>query len=151
MNKFIILLIFISTSCSISKKNNNNSPVNVEKVVLDDSNIIKTSSNLIEFDKKLYQLGKVKKGDKIDFTIGFKNSSDTIIYIDFISTCDCTFVEFPRKGIKPGESNQLFVTFDSTEKNESETTDIDVFLKNRDPKTGSQKYYTIPYSFELVK
>lgn len=105
----------------------------------------------LKFDIDSYILGEVKKGEKVNFEIPFTNVSDTIVYIDFVSSCDCTTIEFPRTGIKPKGNGVLKVTFDSTSKDVSETTDIDVFIKNKDPETGSQIYYTLEYSFELIK
>ncbi len=105
----------------------------------------------LRFDIDSYDLGKVKKGEKLSFDLSFTNVSDTIVYIDFISACECTEIDYPRSGIKPKTSGVLKVTFDSKDKDVSETTDIDVFIKNRDPETGSQVYYTLEYSFELIK
>lgn len=105
----------------------------------------------LRFEVDSYDLGQVKKGDKVSFDLSFSNVSDTIVFIDFISTCECTKIDYPMSGIKPGSTGILKVTFDSKDKDVSETTDIDVFLKNRDPETGSQIYYTLEYSFELIK
>jgi hypothetical protein len=105
----------------------------------------------LKFENDSYILGEVKKGEKVIFEIPFTNVSDTLVYIDFISSCDCTTIEFPRSGIKPKGNGVLKVTFDSSTKEVSETTDIDVFIKNKDSETGSQIYYTLEYSFELIK
>jgi hypothetical protein len=105
----------------------------------------------LRFDIDSYDLGKVKKGDRVSFDINFTNLSDTLVYIDFISACECTEIDYPKSGIKPKTKGVLKVTFDSKDKDVSETTDIDVFIKNRDSETGSQIYYTLEYSFELLK
>ena len=105
----------------------------------------------LEFEKYSYDLGEVKKGEIKYFDIKFKNTGNVPIEIDFVSSCDCTEVDFPYDEILPGQSGKLKVKFDSSSKEESETTDIDVFLKNKDPETGSQIYYTLEYSFTLTK
>lgn len=121
------------------------------------SQITNTSEELtddveyLRFDIDSYDLGKVNKGEKKHFEISFTNVSDTMVYIDFISCCECTEIDYPKSGIKPGAGGLLKVTFDSSKKEVSETTDIDVFIKNKDPETGSQIYYTLEYSFELIK
>jgi len=104
----------------------------------------------LSFKKMSYDLGEVKKGDVLFFDIEFKNISNEPVMIDFVSSCDCTEVDYPLDEIKPGEKGVLKVKFDSKDKTESETTDIDVFLKKKDPE-GSQVYYTLEYSFELIK
>lgn len=121
---------------------------NAQITSVDDENY---DIQFLKFENDSYILGEVKKGEKVNFEIPFTNMSDTLVYIDFVSSCDCTSIEFPRSGIKPKGNGVLKVTFDSTTKDVSETTDIDVFIKNKDPETGSQIYYTLEYSFELIK
>lgn len=106
---------------------------------------------LLRFDKLTYDLGQVKKGEVRYFDIKFKNIGDEPVIIDFVSSCDCTEVEFPLDEIMPGSSAVLKVKFDSKDKEESETTDIDVFLKNKDKESGAPLYYTLEYSFKLIK
>jgi len=105
----------------------------------------------LNFEKYSYDLGDVKKGEVKYFDIKFKNTGNVPVEIDFVSSCDCTEVEYPMEEIKPGETGILKVKFDSSSKEESETTGIDVFLRNKDPETGSQVYYTLEYSFNLIK
>ena len=107
--------------------------------------------DLLSFEKHSYNLGDVKKGEIKYFDIKFKNISSIPVSIDFVSSCDCTEVDFPIDDILPGQTGVLKVKFDSSSKEESETTDIDVFLRNKDPETGTQIYYTLEYSFNLIK
>ncbi len=109
-----------------------------------------SSIEYLSFKKMSYDLGEVKKGDVLFFDIEFKNISNEPVMVDFVSSCDCTEVDYPLDEIKPGETGVLKVKFDSKDKTESETTDIDVFLKKKDSE-GSQVYYTLEYSFELIK
>lgn len=103
------------------------------------------------FDKELIHLGKVKKGDSRKFDFTFTNTGIDPIEIDIISSCDCTTLDWPRKSIKPGQKGTINVTFDSTKKEISETIDIDIYLKNLDPKTGYRILKIINYDYELVK
>ena len=140
--RFRLSLIFSLFTCVITS--HYGQITNTNELVTDETEYLR-------FDIDSYDLGQVKKGDKVYFNITFTNVSDTIVYIDFISACECTTIDYTRSGIKPGTSGQLKVTFDSKDKDISETTDIDVFIKSRDPETGSQIYYTLEYSFELIK
>ena len=108
-------------------------------------------TDLLSFDQHSYDLGEVRKGEVKYFDIKFKNTGNEPAIIDFISSCDCTEVDFPMEEIMPGQTGVLKVKFDSSDKEESETTDIDVFLKNKDPESGTQIYYTLEYSFKLIK
>lgn len=56
--------------------------------------------------------------EKIDYkgrktaTFYYSNQSDTpLVIVDAKTTCGCTKVEYPKKPIKPGESDSLTVTF----------------------------------------
>lgn len=103
------------------------------------------------FDKEHISLGRVKRGEVRNFEYTFTNAGTDVIQIDQVSSCSCTKVEFPVRKILPGQSATIKVTFDSTEKEKSETVDVDVYLKNIDPKTDSQILKILTYSFELVK
>jgi len=52
--------------------------------------------------------------------------------------------------IAPGERESLHAIFDSTEKEESETVDIDIILANTD-EFGNPVFYTIRYKFILLQ
>jgi len=53
--------------------------------------------------------------------------------------------------VKPGETGTIDVVFNSTEKEESETIDIDIFLKNVDPETQTPVIEMVQYKYELIK
>ncbi|MFZ1702995.1 MAG: DUF1573 domain-containing protein [Saprospiraceae bacterium] len=103
------------------------------------------------FDQPLIHLGKVKKGDTRKFDFVFTNTGTDAIEIDIMSSCDCTTLDWPRKAIKPGQKAIINVTFDSTKKEISETIDVDIYLKNIDPKTGYRTLKIVNYDYELVK
>ncbi len=103
------------------------------------------------FEKELIHLGKVKKGDSRTFDFVFTNTGIDPITIDIMSSCDCTTLDWPRKPIKPGQKGIIHVTFDSTKKEISETIDVDMYLKNLDPKTGYRILKIINYDYELIK
>ena len=50
--------------------------------------------------------------------------------------------------INPGDRGEIHAVFDSTEKEESETVDIDIILEQDDAK-GRPIVYTVQYRFEL--
>jgi hypothetical protein len=106
---------------------------------------------LIAYSEENIDLGKVKQGDRVTFQYEFKNIGTQDIEIDIVSGCECTTLDWPRDKIKPGESAVINVIFDSTEKEESETVDVDITFKNRDPKTGDQLFKILTYSFDLIK
>jgi Protein of unknown function (DUF1573) len=104
----------------------------------------------MKFDTELIDLGKVKKGEKRKFKYNFTNTGSEVIEFDIVSGCDCTTTDWPRTPIKKGQKGVIDVTFDSTEKEKSETVDVDIYLSNKDPKTGRAIFRRVKYKFELV-
>jgi len=104
---------------------------------------------VLQFDDRMIEMGKVKIGEKREHTYTFTNVGDTTAEIDVISACDCTTTDESKRTIEPGEKATIHVIFDSTEKTESETIDIDIFLKNRTPDDDMPIIETIKYSFEI--
>ena len=109
-----------------------------------------TTMAFVTWDKKMVDLGTVKKGEKRTTSFEFTNTSGADIQIDIVDACECTKVEFPRGIIPPGGKGRLGVTFDSTEKDASETIGINTVFKQNDAK-GNPRIEVVEYKFELVK
>jgi peptidoglycan-associated lipoprotein len=106
---------------------------------------------IMQFKERRYALGAVKKGEQRSFTYTFVNRGDTELVIDLISACDCTSTnqdELIGKVYKPGQGDTIKVTFDSADKDEAETIDIDIYLRNND-KQGNPIMEMLQYSFEI--
>ena len=104
----------------------------------------------LSFDETLVDLGKVVRGEKREHTFTFVNVGTSDVEIDLVSSCECTTVDWPKgEVIRPGGKGTIDIIFDSTEKEESETVDVDVILKNTDEK-GNPIFYILQYKFELV-
>ncbi|MBK9257939.1 MAG: DUF1573 domain-containing protein [Saprospiraceae bacterium] len=103
------------------------------------------------FDKESINIGKVKRGETRKFDFVFTNTGTDDIEIDIVSGCDCTTLDWPRKAVKPGQKGVINVSFDSTKKEDSETIDIDIYLKNLNPKTGQRILKIVNYTYELTK
>ena len=105
----------------------------------------------ITFDEELVDFGEVTRGETREHTFFFENTGDVDIEIDMVSSCDCTTIEWSEgKKTKPGERDSLHAIFDSTDKEESETVDIDIILTNSDH-LGNPVFYTIKYKFKLIQ
>jgi peptidoglycan-associated lipoprotein len=106
---------------------------------------------IMQFNRRELDLGKVKKGEKREFTFEFTNKGDADLKIAIISACDCTTTDYSTDPVKPGESGKIKVTFDSTDKTESETIDVDIILENTMPGKESPIIERLQYKFELIK
>jgi len=103
------------------------------------------------FENEHIDIGKVKRGEIKKFDFVFTNTGTEIIEIDIASGCDCTTLDYPKNKILPGKKGTIHVIFDSAKKEESETIDVDIYLKNLNPKTGQRILKIIDYKYELTK
>lgn len=106
---------------------------------------------IMAFEGRTVDFGSVKKGEKRTHVYTFANMGDAVLEVDLISACDCTTVEFDYKPYKPGETGTIKIIFDSAEKDEPETIDIDILLKNTMPGTDIPIIERLAYSFSIVK
>ena len=110
------------------------------------------SETKFEFDKTYIELGEVKKGEKRSFQYTMTNTGKKDINIEYVSYCDCTEVEYDKfNSLKPGKSMIFDVVFDSSTKEEEETIQIEIELKNIDNSSGLPYYFTLDYHFIIVK
>lgn len=107
-------------------------------------------NDFIEFDKKLIDLGQVKKGDKVDAQFTFTNISNEDVIVELVSTCDCTDADWPYDPIPPGEEGTISFTFDSAKKDKIELLSLDVILQNVDAKSGEQVFDILEFKYEFV-
>jgi len=104
----------------------------------------------LKFDKEHILLGEVTKGEKKSFKYHFTNEGTDVIEIEIVSGCDCTTLDWTRGKINPGEKGIIDVIFDSTEKEASETVDVDIYLKNINPISDSPYLIVLDYTFDLL-
>jgi peptidoglycan-associated lipoprotein len=104
----------------------------------------------VSWDKKMVDLGTVKKGEKRTLAFEYTNMTKEDIQIEIVDACECTKVDFPRGPIAPGGKGRLDVTFDSTEKEAAETIGINIVFKNVGA-DGNPKIEVVEYKFDVLK
>jgi hypothetical protein len=124
--------------------------LSIFSVHLHSQEVFKVGELEMTFESTSIDLGEVKKGETREFEYKFMNTGTIPIRIDIVSGCDCTTTDWPRKPIDPGDEATISVIFDSTEKEDSETVDVDIYLLNEDPNTGGPILKIVNYSFDLV-
>lgn len=110
-----------------------------------------TKGASMTFDTPSVDIGQIKKGDKKEMEFYFTNTGTEDLKIEIVSGCECTTLDWPRKAIKPGERGFVSAIFDSTQKDKSETVEIDINLENLDPKSGYPMFKRVSYTYELVQ
>lgn len=105
---------------------------------------------IMHFENRLVDFGKVKKGEIKEYAFEFTNVGDTPLEIAVVTACECTETDYPTKAIAPGAKGKIEIIFDSTEKEQSETVDVDIMLENSD-KEGNPIMEAVQFKFELIE
>lgn len=72
---------------------------------------------VITFEKIVHDFGYVTKGERLSYNFKFKNTGNSDLIISYVeSSCGCTTSSPPKAPIKPGDSGEIKVTFDSKTK-----------------------------------
>ena len=69
---------------------------------------------VLTFETLEYDFGRVIKGEKLSYAFKFTNTGKSNLIISSArSSCGCTTSTPPQAPIRPGESGEIGVTFDS--------------------------------------
>tara|TARA_B110000046_G_scaffold186042_1_gene231764 strand:- start:10285 stop:10755 length:471 start_codon:yes stop_codon:yes gene_type:complete len=123
MKKLTILVAFIiSTSVFISCADGNVAAKGkVDKEKLSKAKFrdieIKKGTASISFDKQVYDFGTVNEGDFVETVFKVTNSGKTdLVITNAQATCGCTVPVWPKAPMKPGETGDIKVKFNTNGK-----------------------------------
>lgn len=150
MRKLLLLLLISAISTISAFSQTTQKAKKATKVAVTAPAVAPVVGPHFTFKSELIDIGTVKKGEKKKFKFEFTNTGTEAMDFDIVSGCDCTTTDWPRNLVKPGQKGIIDVVFDSTEKEKSETVDIDIYLNNLDPKTKRSYFKRIKYKFVLV-
>ncbi len=69
----------------------------------------------IVFDEKVFNFNKIKQGEKLDHSYTFTNTGKSDLVIRKVkASCGCTAIMTTNKVIKPGETGEIKMAFNST-------------------------------------
>jgi len=107
-NIIFLLASFILISCNESASS---------KIKSDNQNKTQVQQSYAEitFDRIFHDFGTIKEGEIAKTVFSFTNTGENDLYIvDAIGSCGCTVPKYPKNiAIKPGESGEIEVNFDS--------------------------------------
>jgi hypothetical protein len=70
-----------------------------------------------KFESLDHDFGTIKQGDKVEHTYKFTNAGTAdLIVSNAKASCGCTVPDWTKDPVKPGESGEVHVVFDSTGK-----------------------------------
>ena len=97
---------------------------NVEAAAKRDA-AIKSGAASASFDKLEYDFGEIQAGEIVETTFKITNSGKTdLVIIDAKTTCGCTVPQWPKEAIKPGETKDIQVKFNSRGKRGRQSKNI---------------------------
>jgi hypothetical protein len=130
MKKITFLFAFVIfaavfTSC----KDGANATTKINKANLDSAKTrdieIKKGAASISFDNKEYNFGTVNEGDIVETTFKITNSGKIdLVIMDAKVTCGCTVPMWPKKPIKPGQTEEVKVKFNTNGKQNRQQKNI---------------------------
>ncbi|WP_439128819.1 DUF1573 domain-containing protein [Polaribacter sp.] len=129
MKKITLLsFLFVTTSLLISCGNGNASAKinkdNLTNAKNRDAEIKKGTAS-ISVDEKVYDFGTVNEGEIVEKIFNITNSGKTdLVITDAQVTCGCTVPQWPKAPIKPGETKEVKVRFNTAGKGNRQRKDI---------------------------
>jgi hypothetical protein len=113
-----VCLIVILAACNNSGKKSNNNEVNT---------LADTGTGKIVFKEYEHAFGEVAQGEKISYTFTFQNTgTGNLILKSAKTTCGCTVPKYDKEPIRPGETGNIEVVFDTTDRSGMQTKTITV-------------------------
>jgi len=147
-----ILPIFVLLSSCKTKQALNTAQDKVEEV--EESEIKYNEFGMpifLEYSPMMIDLGEVVRGEKRNIAFEYTNVSSEIVEIEVVTACSCTETDYTVRKMNPGEGGKIVLVFDSTSKEKSETIDVDIILKNVDPKTDYPIVDRVQFKFDLIQ
>jgi hypothetical protein len=129
MKKIIIVFAFLITAVFMISCGNGNAANKVNKVNLDNAKSrdieIKKGVASISIDKNEFDFGTVKEGAIVETVFKVTNSGKTnLVITDAKVTCGCTVPVWPKEAIKPGETKDVKVRFNTSGKSNRQQKNI---------------------------
>lgn len=129
MRKITYLFAILFSTTLIVSCGNGNATTKINKENLESAKsrdvAIKKGAALISFDNNVYDFGTVNEGDVIETTFKVTNSGKTdLVITDAKVTCGCTVPVWPKKPIKPGETESVKVKFNTSGKQNRQQKNI---------------------------
>jgi hypothetical protein len=121
MKKITILFTFLLAtnfiiSCADGKASTKVNKQNLDTAKTRDAEI-KQGVASISFDKKEYDFGTVNEGEIVETVFKVTNSGTTdLVITNATGSCGCTVPVWPKAPIKPGETGDIAVKFNTSGK-----------------------------------
>jgi len=130
---FCVITITVFVSCRNGEQMKTTDVVNNPNTANGDVDL--DDLPVFEFESDIHDFGRIGQGEKVSFVFKFKNSGKRDLIISGQkATCGCTVADYPKNPVKPGESGQINVSFDSEGKKGMQTKTV-TLTANTQPNT----------------
>jgi uncharacterized protein YceK len=86
-----------------------------------------TGRAVLVFDEYEHHFGKVEEGRKVSWSFKYHNEgTGPLVLNTVLTTCGCTVPKYNTKPSRPGDSGNIEVVFDTTERNGMQSKTITV-------------------------
>ncbi len=109
---FVSVFIYVLSGC------NENASKKVDQEKAAAASDVSTITAAMSFDKVSHDFGTIEEGETVQTTFIFTNTGKAdLLIVDARGSCGCTVPKYPKNTpIKPGETGQILVSFDSSNK-----------------------------------
>ena len=114
-NFSIIVLSVLFMACSAPD------PKAVDTDLINNPNTAESGEEIempaMSFEEDSYDFGEISQGEKVEHAFTFENTGDADLIISSATgSCGCTVPSYPKEPIKPGQTAEILVVFDSNGK-----------------------------------
>jgi len=89
----------------------------------------------ISFEEESFDFGNIVQGEKVEHTFKFTNTgSNDLVIVSAKGSCGCTIPKWPKEPVRPGETADMFVVFNSDGKSGKQHKKVSV-IANTEPAT----------------
>ncbi len=94
---------------------------------------VETPRTVIVFDEVFHSFGKVQNGETVSHVFRFQNIGDKPLIITKVEAgCGCTAPSYPTEPVAPGQSGEITVAFNSTNRAGFQEKSVTVFSNAAD-------------------
>lgn len=130
-----ITLIFIACG-NPTKKSNEITTEMINNPVTANGKTDMSDLPKIQFDEQKHDFGILLQGEKVSYTFTFKNiGRKDLIIKDATASCGCTIPRFPKEPIKSGDTGEIEVVFNSSNRSGRQIKTVTVWSNSQPNKT----------------
>lgn len=89
----------------------------------------------MEFSQELFEFGEITQGEKVNFNFTFTNTGEADLIISSAKgSCGCTVPQWPKEPIRPGETGEIKVVFNSDGKSGKQHKTVEIIANTQPSK-----------------